>query len=310
MQAYEHIMATMIKLSKNTSKLKALTLEENLELMRRYGAYFTYPDSIRALVRLSTSKAFRQPSHMSEGAWMEFIVGEELKSSCNGFPTEKMYVPEGSELKAADGPTSLELARMHNPELLKTREGQAIYEHLKQDVHTDELFQGYIATCYIDEKDASIEAGESYSLYGVDTKAGLARLNQTGKIVPMSTFREIVADTQQLTTLELFKKLKQAYPGITFEQIQEAVFASYDENYPEPMMNAKQYAVPSDKEQEIILHALTTGDYGYYERLKMGLVEKGAFKDVKDIDRQIGDLIAKTTFLGTEQKDRFDVERD
>ena len=50
MQAYEHIMATMIKLSKNTNNLKSLSLEENLALMRKFGAYFTYADSIRALV--------------------------------------------------------------------------------------------------------------------------------------------------------------------------------------------------------------------------------------------------------------------
>ena len=310
MQAYEHIMATMIKLSKDTTNLKALTLDENLALMRKYGAYFTYPDSIRALVRLSTEKAFRQPSHMSEGAWMEFIVGEELKAAGNGFPLEKMYIPEGSELKAADGPTSLELARAHNPELLKTREGQAIYEHLKQDIHTDLLFQGHIATCYIDESESGVNAGENYSLYGVNTKAGLARFNQTGKVVPMSEFREVVAITQQLTTLELFRKLREAYPGISFVQIQEAIFASYDENYPEAMMNAKQYAVPSQEEQARILHALTTGDYGYYERLKTTLVEKGAFGDVLDVNRQVSNLIEKATFLDTEQKDRFSVERD
>lgn len=310
MQAYEHIMATMIKLSKNTKSLSALTLEENLALMRKYGAYFTYPDSIRALVRLSTAKAFRQPSHMSEGAWMEFIVGEELKDSGNGFPLKKMYIPEGAELKAADGPTSLELARAHNQELLKTREGQAIYEHLKQDIHTDRLFQGHIATCYIDENEAGVNAGENYSLYGVNTKAGLARFNQTGKIVPMSEFREVVALTQQLTTLELFKKLREAYHGISFEQIQETIFASYDESYPEAMMNAKQYAVPAQEEQARILHAVTTGDYGYYERLKTALVEKGAFRDVADINKQVNNLIEKATFLDTEQKDRFSVERD
>lgn len=310
MQAYEHIMATMIKLSKNTSNLSALTLEENLALMRKYGAYFTYPDSIRALVRLSTNKAFRQPSHMSEGAWMEFIIGEELKASGNGFPLEKMYIPEGAELKAADGPTSLELARAHNQELLKTREGQAIYEHLKQDIHTDRLFQGHIATCYIDENEANVNAGENYSLYGVNTKAGLARFNQTGKIVPMSEFREVVALTQQLTTLELFRKLREAYPGISFEQIQEAIFASYDENYPEAMMNAKQYAVPSQEEQAKILQAVTTGDYGYYERLKYSLVEKGAFRDISDVNRQVSNLIEKATYLDSEQKDRFSVERD
>lgn len=304
MQAYEHIMATMIKLSKNTTK------EENLVLMRKYGAYFTYPDSIRALVRLSTNKAFRQPSHMSEGAWMKFIVGEELKAAGNGFPIEKMYIPEGAELKAADGPTSLELARKHNQELFETREGQAIYEHLKQDLHTDMLFQGHIATCYINENEADVKAGENYSLYGVDTKAGFARFNQTGKIVPISEFREVVSFTQQLSTLELFKKLREIYPEITFAQIQETIFASYDENYPETMMNAKQYAVPTQEEQDRILHALTTGDYSYYEKLKNTLVEKGAFKDVTDVNRQVNNLIDKVTSLGSGQKDRFDIERD
>ena len=34
MQAYEHIMATMIKLSKNTNNLKSLSLEENLALIK------------------------------------------------------------------------------------------------------------------------------------------------------------------------------------------------------------------------------------------------------------------------------------
>lgn len=310
MQAYEHIMATMIKLSKNTPNLKALTLEENLALMRKYGAYFTYPDSIRALVRLSTNKAFRQPSHMSEGAWMQFIVGKDLKASEKGFPLEKMYIPDGLELKAADGPTNLEVARKHNQELLKTREGQAIYEHLRQDIHTDKLFQGHIATCYIDENGLNINAGENYSLYGVNTKAGFARFNQTGKIVPMSQFREVVACTQQLTTFELFKKLRESYPGVTFQQIQEAIFASYDDNYPKAMMNAKQYAVPAQEEQDRILHALATGDYEYYENLKNELVEKGAFKDVTDVNRQVTDLIDKVTYLGNEQKDRFSVERE
>lgn len=308
MQAYEHIMATMIKLSKNTNNLKSLSLEENLALMRKFGAYFTYPDSIRALVRLSTDKAFRQPSHMSDGAWMQFIIGEELKNSVNGFPADKMYIPEGLELRAADGPTKLELARAHNQEEFKSREGQAIYEHLKQDIYTDELFQGYIATCYIDENDSNVNPGESYSLYGVDTKSGLARFNQTGKIVPMSEFRKVVSYTQQLSTLELFKRLKIAYPTITFDQIQDTVFASYDENYPEAMMNAKQYAVPSQEEQERILYALSTGDYEYYEKLKLSLVEKGAFRDVKDVDKQVSELVNKATFLDSQQKDRFSIE--
>ena len=34
MQAYEHIMATMIKLSKHTKNSNSLTLEENLALMK------------------------------------------------------------------------------------------------------------------------------------------------------------------------------------------------------------------------------------------------------------------------------------
>ena len=291
MQAYEHIMAAMIKFSKKTSNSKTLTLDENLALMRKYGAYFTYPDSIRYLVKLSTNSAFRQPSHMSEGAWMQFIIGKELKDSANGFTADKMYIPKGLELKAADGPTSLELFKEHNQELLKTYEGQAIYEHLKQDTYTDKLFQNYIATCYIDEKDIDISVGENYSLYGVNTKAGFAKLNQTGRIVTMSEFREVVSFVQQLSTLELFKKLRESYPYITFEQIQEAIFSSYDENYPDAMMNAKQYVVPSQEEQTRILHALDKKDYEYYEELKETLVEKGAFKDIEDVDRQVCGLM-------------------
>ena len=310
MQAYEHIMATMIKLSKHTKNSNSLTLEENLALMKKYGAYFTYPDSVRALVGLATQKPFRQPSHMSDGAWMQFIVGEELKNLENGFPMDKMYIPDGLELKAADGPTNLEIAKEHNQELFKTREGQAIYEHLKQDTQSDRLFQGYIATCYIDENDTSVSNVKNYSLYGINTKAGLARFNQTGKIVPMSTFREVVAITQQLTTLELFKKLREAYPGITFEQIREVIFESNDENYPEAMMNAKEYVVPSKEEQFRILHALENNDYSYYEELKKSLIEKEAFKDVDDINKQVRTLVDKVTYLEPEAKDRFDVERD
>ena len=305
MQAYEHIMSTMIKLSKKSKNLKSLTLEENLNLMKKYGAYFTYPDSIRALVRLSANGAYRQPSHMSDGAWMEYIIGDELKNSNSGYPLDKMYIPEGSEIRAADGPTAIE----HNKDIFQTREGQAIYEHLKQDKQTDKLFQGYIATCYIDEQDANVDAGETYSLYGVNTKAGLAKLNQTGKIVPMSEFREIVALTQQLTTLELFKRLRETYPDITFEQIKEAINESYDENYPEAMMNAKTYVIPSESEQERILHALTTKDYKYYEEQKRKLVEKGAFKTIEDIDKQVYGLVNQITSLTEEQKERFSIER-
>ena len=124
----------------------------------------------------------------------------------------------------------------------------------------------------------------------------------------MSEFRKVVSYTQQLSTLELFKRLKIAYPTITFDQIQDAVFASYDENYPEAMMNAKQYAVPSQEEQERILYALSTGDYEYYEKLKLSLVEKGAFRDVKDVDKQVSELVNKATFLDSQQKDRFSIE--
>ena len=293
MQAYEHIMAAMIKLSKKGK----ITLEENLIIMRKYGAYFTYPDSIRALVKLSTNNAFRQPSHMSEGAWMKFIIGKELKDLKDGFPSNRMYIPEGLELKSADGLTCLEQAIKYNQELLKTREGQAIYEHLKEDTYTDKLFQNYIATCYIDKKNVDINEGEKYSLYGEHTKAGLARLNQTGRIITMSEFREIVSYVQQLSTLYLFKELKEHYQDITFEQIRETISLSYNENYPEPMINAKQYVVPVKEEQDRILYALTTGDDEYYENLKQILVEKSVFKNVNDINKQVSDLINKVTFI-------------
>ena len=74
------------------------------------------------------------------------------------------------------------------------------------------------------------------------------------------------------------------------------------------MMNAKQYAVPSQEEQERIGYALSTGDYEYYERLKQALVEKGAFRDVKDVDKQVSDLVNRATFLDSQQKERFSVE--
>ena len=297
MQSYEHIMAAIIKLSKKGK----ITLKENLAIMRKYGAYFTYPDSIRALVKLSTNNPFRQPSHMSEGAWMKFVIGKELKDLKNGFPSNKIYIPEGLELKAADGPTDLESALKYNQNLLETEEGQAIYEHLKEDTYTDTLFQKYVATCYIDLPNTNVNLGENCHLYGENTKAGLARLNQTGRVIKMSEFRIIVYYIQQLSTLELFKELRKHYSNITFEQIQETIFSSYNENYPDAMMNAKQYVIPVKEEQERILYSLTTANYEYYENLKQLLVETGAFKNVSDINKQVNDLINKVTFIGNEQ---------
>lgn len=96
MQAYEHIMTTLIKLSTD------LTLEENLSFIRKYGVYLTYPDSIRALVKLSTKGAFRHPSHMSEDAWMKYIIGNELTHAKKSYPLDKIYIPKNLELKAAD----------------------------------------------------------------------------------------------------------------------------------------------------------------------------------------------------------------
>lgn len=71
-----------------------------------------------------------------------------------------------------------------------------------------------------------------------------------------------------------------------------------------------ELSVPSQEEQTRILYTITTGDYTYYENLKNTLVEKGAFKDIADIDKQVTELIEKVTYLDAEQKDRFDIERD
>ena len=293
MQSYEHIMATIIQLSKYKKDSKNLSLEDNLNFMRKYGAYFTYPDSIRTLVRLSTDSSFRQPSHMSDGAWMEFIIGEELKSSVDGFPKEKIHIPDGLEIKGADSPTDLEEAKKHNQEVLETVEGKAILKHLKQDSCTDKFFQGYMAKCYIDENeyDINVDEEEAFKLYGAQTKPGYALFVQTGNIVTMKTFRKIVARTQELTTLELFKRLKEIYPDITFQQIQEAMCESYDNCYPEPMQYAKQFVVPTQEEQERLLNTLATQDYTYYEGVKSELVNVGAFKSTTDVDKKINELI-------------------
>ena len=231
-----------------------------------------------------------------------------MKNAGNGYPIEKMYIPENSELKAADGPTDLQLVLEHNPGLLDSREGKAIYEHLKQDTLTDILFQEYIATCYINESDIEQESENRQLLYGVSTKNGLTRLNQTGKVVTISEFREIVSLVQKLTTFELFNQLRKAYPSITFQQIQEAVFQSYDENYPETMMNAKQYAVPVTEEQEKISEALSRNDYTYYEEIKRKLVETGAFKNIEDINKKVDQLLSKAIDLGKNQKNIFEVD--
>ena len=47
-----------------------------------------------------------------------------LATANNGYPVEKMYIPNGLEIRAADGPTSLELARQHNQDLLKINQNE------------------------------------------------------------------------------------------------------------------------------------------------------------------------------------------
>ena len=121
--------------------------------------------------------------------------------------------------KAADGKTDLEAVIAHNNNLRDTGnlEGNAIWYHLVQDTHTDELFQGYMADCYVDAGNDC--QAENVNLYGNDTKGGFARFKQTGEVVSMDDFRRAVTVTQKLTTLELFTRLRNAYPTITFVQI-------------------------------------------------------------------------------------------
>jgi len=309
MQAYEHIFATMLMLAKGTDKRKGLTLEENLSMLRKMGAYYTYPDSVRSLLKATPGidKAFRQPSHFTDGAYMIYITGDELKNAIQ-YPIDKVFIPEGLDMRAADGLTDLITAKKYNEELFETVEGSSIFRHLLQDSKTDQFFQGDMAECYIDPKDYNAEPEESVSLYGEKTKGGLALFKQTGKVVQMGDFRQAVAKVQELTTLALFRRLRIMYPDISFEQIQEAANASYDTHYPPDMLTAKAYVVPKEAEQERILHAIKTQDYSYYDGLKKSLVDElGAFSSQKSLEEQVEGLLNEITSITT-PKDKEDRE--
>ena len=303
MQSYEHIMATMLKVSKSKKNSKGLSLEANLELIRQYGAYFTYPDCIRGLVGKSLDgKSFRPPSHFTNKARMIYIIGKELKNA-DRYPLDKLYIPDDLEIKAADGPTDLELVKQYNAEVLKTNEGKAIYEHLKQDCVTDEFFQIELAESYAERPEGcNVDEGEGLVLYGLKTKPGLAKYKTTGTYVSMTEYRRIQGLIQKLTTLELFKRLRITYPGITFRQIQDAASASYEMHYPDALKYAKSNVVPDEEEQNKILHALKTSDYSYYDGLKNELVRVGAFISVRDVNMRVTGLIDKV--ISVDDKDK------
>lgn len=304
MQAYEHILATMLMLSKGKDNKRGLTLEENLEMLRNMGAYYTYPDSIRPLLKATPgiNNAFRQPSHFTMFASMIYIIGDELKNATQ-YPKDKVFIPDGLDNRAAEGLTDLIAAREKNKEIFNTEEGLHIFIHLLQDSKTDQFFQGDMAECYIEPKDNKIPEGDVV-LYGVKAQNGLALFKQTNRVVSMSDFRSAVSKVQELTTVTLFRRLRIAYPGITFEQIQEAANASYDANYPPAMLNAKSYVVPVKEEQGRILHAITTQDYSYYDGVKKALVEElGAFSSIQSLDEQVDKLLNEITSI-TISKDK------
>ena len=120
MQAYEHILATMLMLSKGKDNKRGLTLEENLEMLRNMGAYYTYPDSVRSLLAATPGidKAFRQPSHFTMFAGMIYIIGDELKNATQ-YPKDKLFIPEGLDSRAAEGLTDLIAARKKNKEIFR-----------------------------------------------------------------------------------------------------------------------------------------------------------------------------------------------
>lgn len=299
MQAYEHIVSSILNLD------DCMTKEEILRFMRKYGAYITLPDSIRGAVYRWFGKAYRQPSHFSEGAYIKYAeILKRLKDiDENGFPEGSIYIPEGLQTRAADGMTSLECAKECNQGLINLKEWQFVMYHLIQDSYSDKLFQEYIASCYVECKTSSESL---FKIYGVEVEDSSARLNQTNRIISMSEFRRIVELVQRLSTLELYRRLSEKNKGITFDDIKGAVFKSYDDNYPECMQNAKRYVVPNETEQDMILGAIAGKDNAtqYYTDIKRKLVEIGAFKSIKDIEDSIKAYIDETTFENRKTNNR------
>lgn len=290
MQAYEHILSTI--LSSKCNKEEALTL------LKKYGAYFTYPDSVRAALACPNSlgAAYRQPSHFTDGATLKYIIDSDLKKKIqNGYPNENVYVPvDGLKLRASDGMTDLNEFKRVNAEILDTPEGIAILNHLYIDTCTDDFFLKKIAKCCIDFENLSKPKMLLYDVIVEDDM--IAKLNYTGRTVSMTDFRKIILLSQKLSTLELFKNVRKICPTITFDEIMESVCISYDDIYPECMMNAKKYIVPSDDEQRYILGAIDDNDRLYYSMVEDELISMGAFNSSEQIHTMTEKLCYDTSF--------------
>lgn len=275
MQVYEHIWSAMLKCAGN-----GMSKEEALQYVKNNAAYLVLPDTIRYIINppreqyVNNLSHCRQISHFSDGAWIEFPDTDKLKKGEFNY-----FVPYDLEKKAADGKTDLISFKKHNQDFYKTKQGQLILYHLVQDNVCFDLFQSFIAKPYYDVSANSESENEqnTFSLYGIDVKDGNAKLNQTGKIVSMQDFRNIVRQVTTLISAELFARLKQSYPDITMEEISESARQSFEANYNSEMVqNSVQFLQPDLKSKVSIIN-------GNLDFIKEQLVSIGAFKNTQEI---------------------------
>lgn len=256
MQAYEHILTFLI-LNAKAGKIK--TREEAKEVLKNYGAFITFPDSVRGLLDVILGNAYRQPSHYTDGAKLNYnellslLVNKKLKNmdfsdDSNKRKIEGLFeIPDGLEMKGADGQTNIAEFMKNNPGILDTTEGSLVCWHLVQDVKSDELF------------------------------------NNLGEIGTIKYFREAVA---KISTFLLFEKLKALIPDITFNDINMAVCESYENYYPACMHNAKKYVVPPYEQQIKISDAMISlaNTWSYLTKLVYDLTLLYDYLTTEDMD--------------------------
>lgn len=295
MQSYEHIWTILAAIANRGG-----TKEQALKTVREYGAYVNLTDSIRSEIDPTSDgrlKAYRPLSHFSDGAWMELPFGDALKNF-KGLEEGKYSIPDNAERKAADGPTDIKSFVEHNKEFLKDRRSAFTLAHLMQDTVTDKIIQEDMATTYY-TSGTEQDDDEIVSLYGYDVKGGLCKFNQTGKIVSMNDFRNVVNLVFILTSAKLWRTVKSQYPDLTMDEVADSIKTSYSRDYNENMLKtASQYAKPGPTlenliEQDILQEPIQISGFEVQSisDVEDKLIEAGAFNSRQEINNKVEQTI-------------------
>jgi len=295
MQSYEHVWALLANIA-NRGQNK----EQSLNVLKQYASYINLTDSIRSELNPTPDgalKAYRPLSHYSDGAWMELPFGDKLKNF-KGLEDVNYYIPDNAERKAADGPTDILSFFEHNQEFLKDRGSAFTLAHLLQDCVTDRIIQKDIATTYYSTGEKQNDE-DIVNLYGYDTKGGLCKLNQTGKIVSMNDFRNVVTLFCSLTSANLWRHIKASYPDLTIDEVSESIKEAYERDYNENMAKtASQYTKPSQSieklmESDILEDSVEIAgfDIKSIDDIKTRLIELGAFNNKKEIEDKVEETV-------------------